>query len=262
MVLDHVNKYLYNDASPWVFPIARLSFPLFGFVLAYNLARPETFSNGAAIRVMQRLAIFALVAAIPHIILDDRFFPLNILATLLVATGTVYLFEQGGLKRWHGILVFMAGGCIVEGNWFALAVCMTAYRYCQLPTVLRLSSLMASLVALGLLINANQWALAVLPVILIAPHVSISLKRYRNFFYWFYLAHLVVAAKSGYADIHFREAFTTYSMGWQIPYRPSSTYGYKSSSKHPCTPTTLGWGGLKASFQLGFLVPCRNDGLT
>jgi len=39
MVLDHVNKYLYNDALLWVFPIARLSFPLFGFVLAYNLAR-------------------------------------------------------------------------------------------------------------------------------------------------------------------------------------------------------------------------------
>ncbi len=192
MVLDHVNKYLCNDALPWVFPIARISFPLFGFVLAYNLARPETISNGAAVRVMKRLAIFALIAALPHVALDGRFFPMNILATLLVATGAIYLFEQGGLKRWHGILVFMAGGCIVEGNWFALAVCMTAYRYCQSPTVLRLTSLMTSLVVLGLFINANQWAFAVLPVILIAPHVSISLKRYRHFFYWFYPAHLAV----------------------------------------------------------------------
>ena len=192
MVLDHVNKYLCHSALPWVFPIARISFPLFGFVLAYNLARPETFSNGAAVRTMKRLAIFALVAAIPHIILDGRFFPINILATLLVATGTVYLFEQGGLKRWQGILVFMAGGCIVEGNWFAVAVCMTAYRYCQSPTVLWLSSLMASLAVLGLFINANQWALAVLPVILIAPYVGISLKRQRHLFYWFYPAHLAV----------------------------------------------------------------------
>ena len=192
MVLDHVNKYLYNDALPWVFQIARLSFPLFGFVLAYNLARPGIISNGAAVRVMKRLAIFALIAAIPHIVLDSRFFPLNILATLLVATGTVCLFEQGGLKRWHGILVFMAGGFIVEGNWFAIAVCMTAYRYCQLPTVLRLSQFIASLVVLGLFINTNQWALAALPVILIAPHVRISLKRHRNFFYGFYPVHLAV----------------------------------------------------------------------
>ena len=192
MVLDHVNKYLCNDALPWVFTIARISFPLFGFVLAYNLARPGTLSNGAAVRVMKRLALFALVAAIPHIILDGRFSPLNILATLLVATGTVYLFEQGGLKRWLGILVFMAGGFIVEGNWFAVAVCMTAYCYCQSTTVLRLSSLMASIAVLGLFINTNQYALAVLPVILIAPHVRISLKRQRHFFYWFYPAHLAV----------------------------------------------------------------------
>ena len=197
MVLDHVNKYLCHSALPWVFPIARLSFPLFGFVLAYNLARPETFSNGAAVRTMKRLAIFALVAAIPHIILDGRFFPINILATLLVATGAIYLFEQGGLKRWYGILVFMAGGCIVEGNWFAVAVCMTAYRYCQSPMVLRLSQFMASLAVLGLCINANQWALAVLPVILIAPHIGISLKRHRHLFYWFYPAHLAVILLAG-----------------------------------------------------------------
>ena len=94
MVLDHVNKYLYHSALPWVFPIARLSFPLFAFVLAYNLARPETISNGATVRVMKRLAIFALIAAIPHIILDSRFFPLNILATLLVA-----IFLESGIKK-------------------------------------------------------------------------------------------------------------------------------------------------------------------
>jgi hypothetical protein len=69
---------------------------LSAFVLAYNLARPETISTSAAVRVMKRLATFALVAAIPHILQDGRFFPLNILATLLVATGTIYLFEQGG----------------------------------------------------------------------------------------------------------------------------------------------------------------------
>ena len=86
----------------------------------------------------------------------------------------------------------MAGGCIVEGNWFALAVCMTAYRYCQSPTALRLSQFMVSIALLGLFINANQWALAVLPVILIAPHVRISLKRQRHFFYWFYPAHLAM----------------------------------------------------------------------
>jgi len=58
--------------------------------------------------------------------------------------------------------------------------------------VLRLLSFMASLAVLGLFINANQYALAVLPIVLIAQHVRISLKRQRHFFYWFYPAHLAV----------------------------------------------------------------------
>jgi hypothetical protein len=49
---------------------------------------------------------------------------------------------------------------------------------------------MASLAILGLFINVNQWAIAVLPVILLAPHVRITLKRQRHLFYWFYPAHL------------------------------------------------------------------------
>ena len=194
MVLDHANQYLCNSALPWVFPIARLSFPLFGFVLAYNLARPGTLSNGAAVRTMKRLSIFALMASIPHIVLDNRLFPLNILATLLVATATVYLFAQGGFKQGYGILVFMVGGCVVEGNWFAVAVCVAFYRYCQSPTVLRLSSVIVSLVVLGLFINRNQWALAVLPVILLAPSVNLKMNRHKNLFYWFYPAHLAVIA--------------------------------------------------------------------
>ncbi len=194
MVLDHANQYLCNSALPWVFPIARLSFPLFGFVLAYNLARPGILSNGAAIRIMKRLSIFALMASLPHVVLDGRLFPLNILATLLVATATVYLFAQGGLKKGYGILVFMAGGCVVEGNWFAVAVCVAFYSYCQSPRVLRLSSVIVSLVVLGLFINLNQWALAALPVILLAPHLNLKMNRHRQVFYWFYPAHLVVIA--------------------------------------------------------------------
>ena len=194
MVLDHANQYLCNSALPWVFPIARLSFPLFGFVLAYNLARPGTLSNGAAIRIMKRLSIFALMASIPHVVLDGRFFPLNILATLLVATATVYLFAQSGLKKYCGWLVFIVGGCVVEGNWFAVAVCVAFYRYCQLSTALRLLSVIASLVVLGLFINRNQWALGVLPVILLAPSLNLKLNRHKNLFYWFYPAHLAVIA--------------------------------------------------------------------
>jgi len=194
MVLDHVNQYLCDGSLPWAFSLGRLAFPLFAFVLAYNLARPQVINNGAAVRTMKRLAIFALIAAIPHVALDGRWLPVNILATLLVATGVIVLFEQGGLKSWQGLLAFMLGGYFVEGNWFAIAMCITAYYYCKSKTVPRFLSVIVSLVMLGLFINTNQWALAVLPVIFGAPHVTIKINRHRNVFYWFYPAHLAVIA--------------------------------------------------------------------
>ena len=69
---------------------------------------------------------------------------------------------------------------------------MTAYRYCQLPTVLRLLSVIDYIVMLGLFINANQSVLAVLPIILLAPSVNLKMKHHRQVFYWLYPANLVV----------------------------------------------------------------------
>jgi hypothetical protein len=199
MTLDHVNKYIYDGSLSWIFEIARISFPLFGFVLAYNLARPEAIGNGAPKRMMKRLLTFSLMASLPHVALDARFFPMNILATLLVSTSTIYLFEQAGFKKWYGCIVFMLGGYIVEGNWFAIAVCVTAYYYCKSTTALRLLSVIVSLVVLGLFVNLNQWALAVLPIILIAQHFNLKINRHKNLFYWFYPAHLalIALAKTG-----------------------------------------------------------------
>src|SRR5471032_1823847 len=41
MVFDHTNKYLYAERLPVVFQLGRIVMPIFGFVLAYNLARPD-----------------------------------------------------------------------------------------------------------------------------------------------------------------------------------------------------------------------------
>jgi len=40
MIGDHVNKYLFNATLPGLFELGRLAMPLFGIVMAYNLARP------------------------------------------------------------------------------------------------------------------------------------------------------------------------------------------------------------------------------
>jgi len=47
MVADHTNKYLLHDASHTLFNAGRIAMPLFVFVLAYNLARPDAYKRGA-----------------------------------------------------------------------------------------------------------------------------------------------------------------------------------------------------------------------
>ena len=52
MTLDHINKYFFNETLPGIFALGRLTMPIFGFVLAYNLARPGSLERGAYTRTM------------------------------------------------------------------------------------------------------------------------------------------------------------------------------------------------------------------
>lgn len=46
-----------------MYELGRIAMPLFGFVLAYNLARSDSLQKGMHVRAMQRLFIFGLLAA-------------------------------------------------------------------------------------------------------------------------------------------------------------------------------------------------------
>ena len=52
MVFDHVNKYLYAEKLPVIFQLGRIVMPMFGFVLAYNLARPCALARGVHGRML------------------------------------------------------------------------------------------------------------------------------------------------------------------------------------------------------------------
>ena len=62
MTLDHINKYFFNATLPGVFELGRLTMPIFGFVLAYNLARPGCLAKGVYGRTMKRMALYGLLA--------------------------------------------------------------------------------------------------------------------------------------------------------------------------------------------------------
>ncbi|TCV82726.1 TraX family protein [Sulfurirhabdus autotrophica] len=195
MTLDHINKHLFDAKLPGVFEAGRICMPIFGFVLAYNLARPGAMLRGTHLHAMKRLAIFGTIAT-PFIAglggLVSGWWPLNIMFTLLVATGTIYLIEKGGIAHLvAAALLSFFGGMFVEFWWNALTFCLAAWWYCKTPNW---SALLMGLVATASLffINGNFWAFAALPFIFMAPHFKLNVPRIRYVFYIYYPAHLAI----------------------------------------------------------------------
>jgi hypothetical protein len=204
MTLDHVNKYLFNQMIPVLFALGRIAMPLFVFVLAYNLARPAALAGGAHRRIAVRLALYGALACVPFMALDKVYggwWPLNIMFTLMVATIVIGLAERGGrFRTTTAVAVFVVGGGLVEYWWFAIGLAIACWRYCKHPSLPRLGALTICLAALWL-INQNPWALGALLLILLAPHVELSVTRIPLLFYTYYPTHLgVLFVLSTYLD--------------------------------------------------------------
>ena len=195
MTVDHINKYLLREAVPAMFAIGRLALPIFAFVLAFNLARPATLARGVYGRLIRRLAVVGSIASAPFIALGGLawgWWPLNVLAMLLVAAAVMYLVEQGGRAQIAlAALVFVVGGALVEFCWPGVAMCLGAWRYCKRPSWPSLVVWIGSTAAL-FVINQNVWALAAIPVIFAATGLRISVPRLQGVFYGYYPAHLCV----------------------------------------------------------------------
>jgi len=191
MVLDHVNKYLLGGTWPVLYMLGRLVMPIFGFVLAYNLARPRALESGVHARVMKRLFIFGALAT-PSFVGLVGWWPLNILFMLLLATALIWLLEQDRwLARLAAAVLFLFAGAFVEFWWFGVAYCVAAWTFFRHPSVGR--ALLLCLVTLSLVVvNRNLGALAALPLLWAASHVEISLRRSRWIYYAFYPGHLAL----------------------------------------------------------------------
>ena len=193
MTVDHVNRYLFHDSVSGMSAVGRLAMPIFAFTLAYSLASPPAIANGVHLRVMRRLAPFALISCIPFVALNDLiqgWWPLNILFSLLVGTGVVALLESEiKYRNALAFLLFILGGSVVEYWWAGLAVFLFSWRFSKSPNVIDLAGL---IIAMGLLgnLNGNQWALAALPLIFMATKVEIKVPRVKHALSAYYPLHL------------------------------------------------------------------------
>jgi hypothetical protein len=198
MVFDHANKYLYAERVPVVFQLGRVVMPMFGFVLAYNLARPDALSKGLHGRMMYRLALMGLTATPICVILNSQFvnasvwWPLNILFTFLLVVALTYLIDRGGAKRYAlAIALFILGGAVVEYLWMGVLCCLGAWLFCRKASFPRLLLWILGTLSLTL-INGNTWALAALPIVLVAGRVPHRLSRQTWLFYGFYPSHMLL----------------------------------------------------------------------
>jgi hypothetical protein len=189
MTADHVNKFLFNERLPIVFEAARLVMPLFGFVLAYNMARPDVRASGAYARTARRLAVFGLAATPPFVVMVG-WWPLNVMFMLLLAVGIIWLLDDGSaMQRIAAAALFIGAGAFVEFWWFGVASCVAAWAYCRRPTAGRALGWVLATASLWV-VNGNLWALAAVPIVFAATHVGLQTPRVQGFFYLYYLGHL------------------------------------------------------------------------
>jgi TraX protein len=110
---------------------------------------------------------------------------------LTLAVVVMYLLEVGGVGRITGaLLVFLIGGAVVEFWWPALALCVACWAYCKRSSGWRLAAMIAAAGSLWL-VNRNLWALAAVPLMLLAPALDVPIPRLRYLFYAYYPGHLL-----------------------------------------------------------------------
>lgn len=194
MTADHINKYLLASQYPWMYEFGRLAMPLFAFVLGYNLARPRAALDGLYLRALCNMLCFGMLATpffmmMQPVSLLGSWYPLNIMFMLLSATLVIFLYEK--THRIAALLAFLLLGAVVEYWWIGIACCIGAWWFCRQPGLTSLLFWISVLSGLTL-VNGNMWALAVLPIVLMARYLQVDIHRIRYVFYSYYPVHLAV----------------------------------------------------------------------
>lgn len=186
MTGDHVNKYLFNGTKEWLFDCGRLAMPLFVFVLAYNLARPDTLARCVYHRTIWRLFFVGCLATPPFIALGNVLYgwwPFNIMFTLAATAGVLLLLDRGSMSHYVAAgALFILAGSIVEFCWPALGLGVATWLYVRRPSWIALGVAAAALSGL-FYINGNGWAALAIPLAWVASRANLVMPRLRWAFY-------------------------------------------------------------------------------
>lgn len=198
MVADHVNRFWLDGGLLPLQAFGRLAFPLFAFVLGYNLARRDP---PVAARLVGRLLAAGLLAQPFFMLLTRSAWQLNVLFTLTLAALLVAGWSRANSRSAQVALVAaaLAGGFFVEFNWYGLALVVAAHQACRRQTCGAALALLAALLALTWWLATASgpvaWVgMAAWPAVLLVRQWAPAWRRRPGVFYVIYPLHLALLA--------------------------------------------------------------------
>lgn len=182
MLTEHFCHFVLGHLPYAVMATGRLVFPLFALALAVGCAHK---SNAERFVVVQRLLVWALVAALARVFLLD-WVPLNVVFTL--AAGLAVNVILGALGR--GRFIYATPIVLIgSGMEFGSAGVLAVHFFCNFARDQSRRGWMDAVLASALvcLANGNFWALAAMPVAISISNADIELPRVKRLFYWSYV---------------------------------------------------------------------------
>ena len=195
MVGDHINAALFDREFPLISELARIVFPMFGFVFAHNLARFRIEWG----RLLTRLLIVAAIAQPFHLIVFGGWLPFNIMFTFAAAVAVLMLARNRSFVAAGVTLI--GSGFFVDYAWPGILLIVSGYGLARAPLArvpwLAIVTDSASLIGLDS-VNQNLWALGAIPVLALIAwlihRTGWQVPRLKWVFYLFYPLHLAVLA--------------------------------------------------------------------
>lgn len=178
MLIDHIGGYLFPLEILRI--IGRISFPIFAYQIGVGYEMTSSKKN-----YIKRLAIFGVISQIPYYLLTESFI-LNILFTFILGIFAIWSVEK---RKYFFFLLIIPISFFVDFQIYGLAIILIFYFFKNKIHQSCLFFLANVLHSLYYNIPTQIFSLLSLPIIF-NPFLKIKLPR--NFFYFFYPAHLVV----------------------------------------------------------------------
>ena len=192
MLSDHINQILLLYVPP-LSNFGRLAFPLFAFLIAYNIVRRGV----APQRYLLPLLGFGLLSQPVHMWAFDRS-ELNILFTLLLGVLYVLLvrwLKEKGVPRYAAHLLALSL-CVVPSSYvsykfFGPFLIPLFAAFLKFPSPIAVPFLGIYLMLTNLLAPISVYTLLIVPALVAVHYVPFTLPRSSKWiFYGFYPLHL------------------------------------------------------------------------